>query len=36
MDPEKLIYLLLRWGWRGPLALAFVIFSIWLYALWSS
>jgi hypothetical protein len=30
MDPEKLIFLLFKWGWRGPVALVFVIMGIWL------
>jgi hypothetical protein len=34
MDPRKLIYLLFRWGWRGPLVLIAVIFGVWLYSLW--
>ena len=34
IDPEKLIYLLFRWGWRGPVALALVIFGIWLISAW--
>jgi hypothetical protein len=35
MDPEKLIFWLMRWGWRGPAALALVIFCIWLYSRWT-
>jgi len=31
MDPEKLIFWLMRWGWRGPAALAL---GVWLYSLW--
>jgi hypothetical protein len=34
IDPEKLIYLLFRWGWRGPVALALVIFGVWLISAW--
>ncbi len=34
IDPEKLIYLLFRWGWRGPVALALVIFGGWLISGW--
>jgi hypothetical protein len=34
MDPKKLIYLLFKWGWRGPLVLAFAVFGLWLYSLW--
>jgi hypothetical protein len=34
MDPKKLIFWLLKWGWRGPVALALVIFGLWLYSLW--
>jgi len=33
-DPRKLIYLLFRWGWRGPVALALVIFGVWLISGW--
>jgi hypothetical protein len=29
MNPEKLILLMMRWGWRGPLALAIAVFVIW-------
>jgi hypothetical protein len=32
MDPKKLIYLVFKWGWRGPVALALVIFGIWLFS----
>jgi hypothetical protein len=34
MDPEKLIYLLLKWGWRGPAALVTVILCVWLFSKW--
>ena len=34
MDPEKLIFWLMRWGWRGPAALAIVVLGVWLYSLW--
>jgi hypothetical protein len=34
MDPEKLIFWLMRWGWRGPATLALVVLGIWLYSLW--
>jgi hypothetical protein len=34
MDPRKLIFWLMRWGWRGPAALAVVVVGIWLYSLW--
>jgi len=34
MDPEKLIYLLFKWGWRGPVALAIAILCIWLFSKW--
>jgi hypothetical protein len=34
MDPEKLILWLMRWGWRGPTALAIVVLGVWLYSLW--
>ncbi|HSR77217.1 MAG TPA: hypothetical protein VLN57_11590 [Xanthobacteraceae bacterium] len=34
IDPEKLIHLLFRWGWRGPVALALVIFGVWLISAW--
>jgi hypothetical protein len=34
MDPKKLIFWLFKWGWRGPVALALVIFGLWLYSLW--
>jgi hypothetical protein len=30
--PKKLIYLVFKWGWRGPVALALVIFGIWLFS----
>ena len=29
---KKLIYLVFKWGWRGPVALALVIFGIWLFS----
>jgi len=32
VDPKKLIYLLVKWGWRGPAVLALVIFGIWLFS----
>src|ERR1700731_2463255 len=32
MDPKKLIFLLVRWGWRGPAVLALVIFGVWLFS----
>jgi hypothetical protein len=35
INPEKLIYLLFKWGWRGPVALALVIFGIWLLSEWT-
>jgi hypothetical protein len=34
MDPRKLIFWLMRWGWRGPATLALVVLGIWLYSLW--
>jgi hypothetical protein len=34
MDPEKLIFWLMRWGWRGPATLALVVLGVWLYSLW--
>jgi hypothetical protein len=34
MDPRKLIFWLMRWGWRGPAALALVVIGVWLYSLW--
>jgi hypothetical protein len=30
MDPKKLIYLVFKWS--GPVALALVIFGIWLFS----
>jgi hypothetical protein len=32
VDRKKLIYLLVKWGWRGPAVLALVIFGIWLFS----
>jgi hypothetical protein len=34
IDPKKLIYLMHKWGWRGPVALVLVIFIIWLLSVW--
>jgi hypothetical protein len=34
MDAKKLILWLMRWGWRGPAALAIVVLGVWLYSLW--
>ena len=34
MDPRKLIFWLMRWGWRGPATLALVVLGVWLYSLW--
>jgi hypothetical protein len=34
MNSEKLIYLLFKWGWRGPVALAIVIVGIWFASKW--
>ena len=34
MDPEKLIYLLIKWGWRGPATLVIVLLGVWLFSKW--
>jgi hypothetical protein len=33
MDPKKLIFLIMRWGWRGPVALALTVIAVWLISL---
>jgi len=34
MNPQKLIFLILYWGWRGPAVLAVVLFIIFIFSLW--
>ena len=29
-NPRKLIFWLMRWGWRGPAALVLVVLGVWL------